>query len=51
MTARPYASVDFNHPLAGKHLVIDVKILNVAFPDGKDGRQLGHVNSGEDVLI
>ncbi len=47
----PYASVDFNHPLAGKHLVIDVKILNVALQDGKEGRQLGHVNSGNDVSI
>lgn len=26
----PVASIDFNHPLAGKHLIIDVKILNVA---------------------
>ena len=25
----PVASIDFNHPLAGKHLIIDVKILNV----------------------
>lgn len=28
----PVASIDFNHPLAGKHLVIDVKILNVESP-------------------
>ena len=28
----PVASVDFNHPLAGKHLIIDVKILNVDSP-------------------
>jgi FKBP-type peptidyl-prolyl cis-trans isomerase 2 len=26
------ASIDFNHPLAGKHLIIDVKILNVESP-------------------
>jgi FKBP-type peptidyl-prolyl cis-trans isomerase 2 len=28
----PVASVDFNHPLAGKHVIIDVKILNVEAP-------------------
>jgi FKBP-type peptidyl-prolyl cis-trans isomerase 2 len=28
----PVASVDFNHPLAGKHLIIDVKILSVEAP-------------------
>jgi FKBP-type peptidyl-prolyl cis-trans isomerase 2 len=28
----PVASIDFNHPLAGKHLIIDVKILNVETP-------------------
>ena len=28
----PVASIDFNHPLAGKHLIIDVKILNVESP-------------------
>ncbi len=28
----PEAVVDFNHPLAGKHVVIDVKILNVEPP-------------------
>ncbi len=27
-------SIDFNHPLAGKHLVFDVKILNVDLPNG-----------------
>lgn len=26
------AVVDFNHPLAGKHLVVDVKVLNVQHP-------------------
>ena len=28
----PVASIDFNHPLAGKHVIIDVKILNVESP-------------------
>jgi len=28
----PEAEVDFNHPLAGKHVVIDVKILDVEPP-------------------
>jgi FKBP-type peptidyl-prolyl cis-trans isomerase 2 len=28
----PVASIDFNHPLAGKHVIIDVKILNVEAP-------------------
>jgi len=37
----PVASVDFNHPLAGKHLVIDVKILNVELPVGDEGVQTG----------
>ena len=31
----PLASIDFNHPLAGKHLIIDVKILNVELPGGE----------------
>jgi FKBP-type peptidyl-prolyl cis-trans isomerase 2 len=35
----PVASVDFNHPLAGKHLIIDVKILNVESPSGQEGMQ------------
>ncbi len=30
--AGPVASIDFNHPLAGKHLIIDVKILDVESP-------------------
>ena len=44
------ASVDFNHPLAGKHLVIDVKTLNVELPsgrgspDGRYGRSNGCLN-------
>jgi len=37
----PVASVDFNHPLAGKHVVIDVKILNVELPVGDEGVQTG----------
>lgn len=41
----PVASVDFNHPLAGKHLIIDVKILNVETPtqegmSGEDQRDI-----------
>jgi len=28
----PEAEVDFNHPLAGKHVIIDVKILEVQPP-------------------
>ena len=35
----PVASVDFNHPLAGKHLIIDVKILDVELPT-QEGRSL-----------
>jgi FKBP-type peptidyl-prolyl cis-trans isomerase 2 len=31
-TAGPDVEVDFNHPLAGKHVVIDVKILKVEPP-------------------
>jgi FKBP-type peptidyl-prolyl cis-trans isomerase 2 len=30
----PQAEVDFNHPLAGKHVIIDVKILEVQPPAG-----------------
>lgn len=30
----PEAQVDFNHPLAGKHVIIDVKILEVEPPTG-----------------
>ena len=41
----PVASIDFNHPLAGKHLIIDVKILNVESPtqegmSTEDGRDI-----------
>jgi FKBP-type peptidyl-prolyl cis-trans isomerase 2 len=35
------AAIDFNHPLAGKHLIIDVKILNVESSAGQEGIQLG----------
>lgn len=37
----PVAEVDFNHPLAGKHLVIDVKILNVELPAAEKGLEVG----------
>lgn len=36
----PVASIDFNHPLAGKHLIIDVKILNVESPT-QEGLSMG----------
>lgn len=36
----PVASIDFNHPLAGKHLIIDVKILNVESP-AQEGMSMG----------
>ena len=35
----PVASIDFNHPLAGKHLLIDVKILNVE-PTTQEGMSM-----------
>ena len=35
----PVASIDFNHPLAGKHLIIDVKILNVE-PTTQEGMSM-----------
>lgn len=43
----PVASIDFNHPLAGKHLVIDVKILNVESPT-QEGLS---VDNGSDITI
>lgn len=45
-----FASIDFNHPLAGKHLVIDVKILNVESP-GEDGPQIGADDSQREIPI
>jgi FKBP-type peptidyl-prolyl cis-trans isomerase 2 len=45
------ASVDFNHPLAGKHLVIDVKILNVELPSGEEGVQTGDMGDRMDASI
>jgi len=47
----PVASVDFNHPLAGKHVVIDVKILNVELPAGDEGVQTGDMGDRIDVSI
>lgn len=35
----PTAKVDFNHPLAGRHVVIDVRILNVEVPSDSDSEQ------------
>jgi FKBP-type peptidyl-prolyl cis-trans isomerase 2 len=43
----PVASIDFNHPLAGKHLIIDVKILNVESPT-QEGMS---VEEGRDITI
>lgn len=45
------ASVDFNHPLAGKHLVIDVKILNVELPSEEEGVQTGDMGDRRDFSI
>jgi FKBP-type peptidyl-prolyl cis-trans isomerase 2 len=47
----PVASVDFNHPLAGKHLVIDVKILNVELPSEEEGLQTGDMGDRRDFSI
>lgn len=47
----PVASVDFNHPLAGKHLVIDVKILNVELPSEEEGVQTGDMGNRRDFSI
>ncbi|HET7910046.1 MAG TPA: FKBP-type peptidyl-prolyl cis-trans isomerase [Nitrospira sp.] len=43
----PVASIDFNHPLAGKHLIIDVKILNVESPT-QEGLSM---ENGGDITI
>ena len=43
----PVASIDFNHPLAGKHLIIDVKILNVE-PPTQEGLSM---DNGRDMTI
>ena len=43
----PVASIDFNHPLAGKHLIIDVKILNVESPT-QEGLSM---DTGRDITI
>jgi FKBP-type peptidyl-prolyl cis-trans isomerase 2 len=32
----PLAEIDFNHPLAGRHVVIDVRILNIELPPDSD---------------
>lgn len=47
------ASVDFNHPLAGKHLVIDVKILEVGSPfsEGEPGDQEAEDMSERPITI
>jgi FKBP-type peptidyl-prolyl cis-trans isomerase 2 len=47
----PVASVDFNHPLAGKHLIIDVKILNVESASSQDGMQMGSQEEHKDISI
>ncbi|HEY6084456.1 MAG TPA: hypothetical protein VIU63_03630, partial [Nitrospira sp.] len=38
----PVASIDFNHPLAGKRLVIDVTILHVEQASDDRSRQFGN---------
>jgi FKBP-type peptidyl-prolyl cis-trans isomerase 2 len=35
----PMAELDFNHPLAGRRLVIDVRILNVEIPSDSDSER------------
>ena len=47
----PVASVDFNHPLAGKHLIIDVKILNVESPSAQEGMRIGSQEEYKDISI
>ena len=47
----PLASVDFNHPLAGKHLIIDVKILNVEFEDEQTDVRFGDPDPEREVSI
>jgi FKBP-type peptidyl-prolyl cis-trans isomerase 2 len=47
----PVASVDFDHPLAGKHLIIDVKILNVESASSQDGMQMGSQEEHKDISI
>ena len=41
----PMAELDFNHPLAGRHVVIDVRILNVEIPS--DGEQNFQPDDGD----
>ena len=47
----PIASVDFNHPLAGKHLIIDVTILNVERPEEGSDRRIGGLEPEREVAI
>ena len=47
----PVASVDFNHPLAGKHLIIDVKILNVESPSSQEGMRMGSQEEYKEISI
>jgi FKBP-type peptidyl-prolyl cis-trans isomerase 2 len=47
----PVASIDFNHPLAGKHLIIDVKILNVESPSEESGMRMGAQEEQKDISI
>ncbi len=47
----PVASVDFNHPLAGKHVIIDVKILNVESPSAQEGMRIGSQEEQKDISI
>lgn len=47
----PVASIDFNHPLAGKHVIIDVKILNVESPSAQEGMRMGSQEEDKNVSI
>jgi len=45
----PMAELDFNHPLAGRHLVIDVRILNVEVPSHSDSESEQTLPSDGDI--
>jgi FKBP-type peptidyl-prolyl cis-trans isomerase 2 len=47
----PVASIDFNHPLAGKHLIIDVRILSVESPSDESGMRMGAQEEQKDISI
>jgi FKBP-type peptidyl-prolyl cis-trans isomerase 2 len=45
------AAIDFNHPLAGKDVVFDVKILNVVPPSGEHDLELDGVHLDRNLSI